>query len=423
VAQKPGPDIEKLIDKLAEVSELGVGYSALTSGSEFLPLASSREVGALVIGAPDPQKSPALEQLVRHGAAAVPALLKHLDDPRKTRIPPVKGRMWTRFIDRHDYNRRTEKTPAANADEGTPEKPASQCDPGPAEAPEQNPPGKPMITLEGENHHLTVGDLCYVTLGQIVNRQFDASRYQPSAGLLVASPTRSKRLCESVRAVFKDFTREKHRQLLRSDFESPDHEDRRVGAYRRLAFYYPSEVDPLVLKQLAVPTHDVLAISDFLWEKLYRQKSMEKQRALFKQFVAKHGKPSSDGILIYLFRELTTQEAAEEGRLDWPSEEKRDPRSLLVLLYGYPRKVRSSDQPYPDTWDDGQRIRFVGALVHDKSQKVDAAVFELLRNCGGDAYGAYLAEACLTRLKGRFSDEKLRPYVPKQKPHPGGSDF
>jgi hypothetical protein len=106
----PSKEVKKLIDELAEVSELGVGYSTLSSGVQFLPQADSEEIGALVLGSPPPRKSPALEKLVRQGAGAVPTLLEHLDDKRMTRIPPIKGMMWMWFIDHHDCNRRILKT-------------------------------------------------------------------------------------------------------------------------------------------------------------------------------------------------------------------------------------------------------------------------------------------------------------------------
>ena len=44
------------------------------------------------------------------------------------------------------------------------------------------------------------------------------------------------------------------------DFTKADNENRRIGAYLRLAFYYPAEVETLVLKELAKPTYDVFAV-------------------------------------------------------------------------------------------------------------------------------------------------------------------
>ena len=46
---------------------------------------------------------------------------------------------------------------------------------------------------------MKVGDVCYVLIGQIVNRRLLAVRYQPSAGLVVNSPIESPVLVERVR--------------------------------------------------------------------------------------------------------------------------------------------------------------------------------------------------------------------------------
>jgi hypothetical protein len=380
-AAPPAEDVQKLINELANVSAVGVGYSTLSSGWQFLPHADSEELHTLVLGSPSPRKSAVLEKLVRVGARAVPRLLKHLDDDQETRIPPIKGMMWMEFIDRHDVNRRTRKATPTKPDMAKSRKPAP------------------------DKHHLTVGDLSYVALGQIVNRQFTASRYQPTGGLIVASPTHSRRLCEVIRGEFKDFTEEKHKQLLRSDFKSPDYEGRRIGAYRRLAFYYPGEVEKLVLAQLAVPTYDVFAVERFVREKLYRETSVEKQQSLFKEFVSDHGKAASDGILLRLFDDLDLQEANEKGRLHPPLKEKQNPRSLLIELFAYPRKIKSTDRPYVTTWAATERVRFLQALIHDKSTKVDEAVLELLRASGTDKD---LADACIARLNGRGYDEIIR---------------
>ena len=143
-------DVEALVEKLREISRIGYGYSALFSGSEFLPYADSATVHTLVIGSQRPERSKTLEAIVRHGAEAVPVLLKHLDDGRKTRIPPLEG--FPSFADEYDYNRRTRKEPPAGVNRET--------------FGEKAPP----------SHTLTVGDLCFVALGQIVNRNFSATR-------------------------------------------------------------------------------------------------------------------------------------------------------------------------------------------------------------------------------------------------------
>ena len=373
-------DIETLINRLTEVSEIGYGYSAMFSGTQFLPYSDSDELGALVLGSQAPTKSSILEGIVRQGISAVPSLLKHLDDSRKTRIPPMQGMMWMSFADEYDFNRRTRK-----------------------EVPEGV--NRDMLGEIGlSSHTITVGDLCFVALGQILNRSFIATGYQPSGGLGVNSPTYSKRLCSVVRKDWQGITAERHLQLLTQDFVTPDHESRRIGAYRRLAFYYPKSVEALVLKQLEIPTFDVFKVHSFVREKLYATNSEAKRRKLFDKFVKRNGTASSDGILLQLFGHLYPQESDEQGRLHPPLKKKYDARALLVLLYGYPKHVKSTQVPFIDTWAATEKARFIKALVHDGSRKIGDVVREqFLRNAQDD----YLAPACLLCLANRGYDSLL----------------
>ncbi len=376
-----------LIDKLTEISELGYGYSARFSGSQFLPHSDSGEVHTLVLGSHAPTNSSTLDTIVRRGISAVPLLLKHLDDTRKTRIPAVKGMMWVSFADEYDFNRRTRKgkPQGVNRDVFGESQPSS--------------------------HTITVGDLCFVALGQILNRSFSATRYQPTGGLVVNSPTYSKRLCNVVRDDWQDLTEQKHRKLLGRDFLTPDHEGRRIGAYRRLAFYYPDDVESLVLNQLRVPTFDVFKVASFVRGTLYRLKSKVRRNELFQRFVNQNGPAASDGILLELFGDLDMQEADEQGRLSPPLKDKYDARKVLIVLYGYPKDVQSAQVPFVDTWAATEQARFIKALVHDNSKKIDKAVYDVFRKVEDDDY---LALACMNRLIGRGYDDGLKAYCKKR---------
>jgi hypothetical protein len=185
-ARRVAVEPEALINELTKVSELGFGYSAMFSGSQFLPHADADEVQTLVLGSQRPTKSSALEAIVRQGIIAVPALLKHLDDDRKSHIEPVKGMMWMSFADEYDFNRQLTKQSPNGVNRNTlSEKPSEK---------------------QPSAHQITVGDLCYVALGQTLNRNFTATRYQPTGGLLVSSPTHSKRLCAVVREDWQGLT-------------------------------------------------------------------------------------------------------------------------------------------------------------------------------------------------------------------------
>lgn len=380
-------EIESLINKLSEISEIGYGYCEGFTGFQFLPQPDSDQITMVVQGSRSPKRSSTLEKIVKQGIAAVPLLLKHLDDDRETRIPTQKGMMWQRFADEYDFNRRTRKSP----------------------------PDRVNKERFGDNwpspHTITVGDLCFVALGQILNRNFNATRYQPTGGLIVNSPTYSKDLCRAVREDWENLTEIGHRELLTQDFLFPDHEYRRIGAYRRLAFYYPNDVEALVTKQLRIPTFDVFRTGKFVRETLYPQKSNEKRKELFLSFVAQNGSASSDGILRHLFKDLDTQEADEQGRLHPPLKTKQDARDVLILLFVYPKDVKSDQKPFLATWSASEQARFIESLIHDSCKKIDKAVHDIFLMVDEDDY---LALACMKRLIGRGFDHELKAYCSRR---------
>jgi hypothetical protein len=235
----------------------------------------------------------------------------------------------------------------------------------------------------------------------------------PPGGLVVSSPTYSRHLCAVVRADFDGLTEKRHRDLLVQDFLAPDFEERRNGACRRIAFYYPAALEPLVLKQLAVPTFDVFKINDFVRGELYPNTSQEHRRAMFREFLRANGQASSDGILLQLFDDLDTQEADEQHRLSPPLKEKYDARALLVQLYGYTQAVSSTNKPYVTNWDNCALARFIKAIGHYKSRKVDEAVHDIFTRITDDDY---LALACINRLMGKGHDEEIRLYCQRRIP-------
>jgi hypothetical protein len=103
--------------------------------------------------------------------------------------------------------------------------------------------GPRQSTLDDlENHFVgsytvRVGDLCYVIIGQIVNRELHAVRYQPSFCVVVNSPVEHPELAETVRKDWEGLTREEHRQMLIE--ESRGRSWREESALIRLRFYYP----------------------------------------------------------------------------------------------------------------------------------------------------------------------------------------
>lgn len=372
--------LTKLIDRLAEIEEPGFGYSVTFSGTDFLPYEGSGEIHTLVLGAGQRAESQSLRAIVETGVAAIPALIKHIGDARKTKMKPVSGMMWMDFPDEYDFNRRTRKNrpKGVNRDEFL------------------------KRSDHPTSHTLTVGDLCFVALGQIVNRHFSAMRYQPTGGLMVNSPTYSQKLKSVVIEDWTGLTKDAHRALLIDDFANPDYEGRRIGAYLRLAFYYPDALEPLVLGELAKPTFDVFAVEKFCRQTLYKVADAGERRKEFDRFVEGHGAAFSAGIREQLFNDL------EHGHGTVP-------RDLLVQLYGIPDKVTEADRPVREFQSQAELSRLIRSLTHDESRKIGNAVQSLFLENPDDVY---FSSACLHCLANRgfspFLIEQLAKVHPEE---------
>ena len=375
-------ELNKLIDDLVKVAEPGVGYSGLFSGSTFLPYADSEELGTFVFGGTYRSESDVLRRIVAKGAEAVPTLVKHLSDDRKIALEPLSGMMWMDFRDEYDFNARTRATRPRDVNRDM------------FGAGEKHP----------DSHAVTVGDLCFVAIGQIVNRNFSATRYQPTGGLIVNSPTYSTRLRAVLVEEWTDFTAEKHRRLLIQDFEKADHEERRIGAYWRLSFYYPEVVETLVLEALKQPVLGVGKIDEFCLNTLYPAKPEDRKR-LYDEFIRANGEHYSTGVINQLFDDLEKLEAHEEQRLFPPlTAFSTQPRELLIQLFGKPESVKSSDCPPVTVMSESERARLIGSLTHDQSKRIGEVVKQVFLQHTEDNY---LAPACLKCLANRGDDEFL----------------
>ena len=319
--------------------------------------------------------------------------MAHMDDKRPTKLKPVSGMMWMEWSDEYDYNRRARKIP---------------------------PEGVNRKSTGGENHpeehQVTVGDLCFVALGQIVNRSFNATRYQASGGLIVSSPTYSKRLLNNITADYAGMTKERHRELLIEDFKQPDQEYRRSGAAMRLGFYYPEILDPLVIAQLKAPVFDSIVSQNFTRDILYAESSTPKRRVLLEAHVAKYGPGAKDGVLWQAFEDLHRQEREEGDRRTPSPDRKYDARNILIQLFGYEAGVKSTQIPYLESLSIYELARFVEVLGSASSVKINDAVCQLF---SGITHDDYLAMACMSVLAGKGHNAKLIAYCQNRIPKGG----
>jgi ankyrin repeat protein len=336
-----------------------------------------------------------MRKIVSRGAAAIPDLVAHLNDKRATKIKieydSAFGGMW--FAEEYDYNRRTrtEKSQGINKDPFDEDR------------------------KRETKHTVTVGDLCFVALGQIVNRNFNAVRYQPTAIIIINSPTSSESLRNAIKKEWGELTPAKHKTSLISDFKEPDFEDRRTDAALRIGYYYPQELEPLVLAQLAEPLFDGFKVEELVREKLYPANDAQERKALLAKFIAENGEQSRAGIVEYLFDDLDMQEADEQGSLSPPLKKRYKARECLIELFGRPMEVTAKDKPVLVLTDETTQARFIDAIALFPP-KIDAAVRKILHSTEDD----YLATACVRYLVGRGADADIRRYVEQRLPTAGG---
>jgi hypothetical protein len=375
--------IARLIDQLPHIGQGDVGYTPAMTGTSFLPLGKS-EFQMGLLGAGTGSASTAMRELVKHGAAAVPFLIAHLDDKRPTKITMKHEGLFggLRFRDEYDWNSRTEKQAPA----GVNRDPFFER-------------GHPT------SHTVTVGDLCYVALGQIVNREFNAVRYQPTAIIVINSPTYSEALQKTIKKEWGKLTPASHRASLVRDFLKPDTAYRSNGAALRLGYYYPDALEPLALKQFAKPCYDSGTISEFVLDKLFKAGSREERKALLDAFVKRNGKVGRDGVLVQLFGAL--YQHPKIARLRGPTVEESKARECLVELFGYGKGVRFSDQPDVPAAAYAEQAYIIEAIAWFPTARLDQVMLRMLRSTPDN----HLAIACAKYLVGRGVDAEIQKFV------------
>jgi hypothetical protein len=250
----------------------------------------------------------ARDELVRRGAAALPDLLKHLDDTRKTKaiISPMSGRIiYTLNLDRNARTSRVKPgTMRVNSrraqDHGVKDNGALGRIFG----------GFGGAT-GGGSYNVAVGDLCFEAIGQIVNRSYTASGYRPSGIILVNSPVMSDDLCKAVRDEWSGFTAVQHRASLVADVETPDYPGRAQEGIKTLLRYYPAAVRAPFRERLSMPVYDSREISEFV-EKQLNSADQATRKHLADEAIAARGPAFRDGLLWYLFYNQQTRPPARE---------------------------------------------------------------------------------------------------------------
>lgn len=215
---------DDLIELLLEIDQQTFGLHGTAFQSTFLAEDKPMKLSGGVFGSQAPKEYPQMRELVRRGVEALPALLAHLSDARPTRLLIGTGDfrfMFKQFATEYDSRTRTKQ------DQMTLE-----------------------ITLDGSNnidlpYTVTLGDVCYALVGQIVGRKLLPVRYQPTGGLIVNSPVHSPILAERTRRDWRGITADELKEVWIQDLRRNNHVWMTGPAIQRLRFYFPATFEEL----------------------------------------------------------------------------------------------------------------------------------------------------------------------------------
>ena len=226
--------IQNLIRQLQQAREMDMGFVNLIHRFAFAPLSALGAASVHLQAAPDQKAFEPFTELVRLGPRALPALLEALDSATPTRLQ-ITAAMWMQYRRELPHNRGNEREQQILATL-------------PPLDDSQSLSGRPNATPP---YVLTVGDVCFAAIGQIVGRRYMPVRYQPTAGYVINSPTHDPVLSQAVRALWSNSDPTRYLwDSLRRDYASR-RTDFQSAATTRLLFYFPKQTVPLVAQRLS----------------------------------------------------------------------------------------------------------------------------------------------------------------------------
>jgi hypothetical protein len=257
--------------------------------------------------------------------------------------------------------------------------------------------------------------LCYVAIGQIVNRQLNAVRYQPSACLVINSPVETPSLAEAVRKDWSGLTPEAHRLSLTQDALDP-WPYAAPAALKRLCFYYAQAGDTLARKLLARRLYAPNSVRDFVIKRLVKERDPLKWDALIEEYKKEEGPAAVDALPLWIhsinwagFLETEKEVLAAKDMAT----------QILAKRFSYYNPL---EPPFIDAMEPKQAADLVRGLCCIRTAVIDKAVHELFHKA--TAFKAKREEdrilcdelvmACMSRLSGKGLDDEFRAFCKKR---------
>ena len=257
-ADRSRADIEKLIDKLVETSWKH-SYSPYGKFDvDEIPKMSQSDL--------------AERALLLLGPKALPALLDHVTDARKTKTT-ISTEYSSVYFGR--YRPRYEWNPLSPIDNDHPRY-------------ERNAPS---------SYTLCVGDICYSLIGNIVNRPLIP--VSKNKLLMIMSPVENPALAKAVRSDWSDLSEEAYQEHLKNDICNG--QDRWSGkALELLVTFYPKEAETFSIKLLNRPIDEQSNIGEFVDGRLLKSNNPNEWKLMLHDFSVRNSVLETSMIPYYL---------------------------------------------------------------------------------------------------------------------------
>lgn len=241
------------------IRELAETDAPMTNVSGFLPVRVTEEYQGGIVGAGPVERSDPLTKLVELGPRVLPLLLKALENATPTKLTIKHGGLAEGMIGGMHFAREMRGNPLSRIESEVL-----------GEQVQFVWGGGGWQEDAGDSYTLTVGDFCFVAIGQIVGRSYEALRYQPTMVYVLNSPTRDPTLLEQTRNIWsgeKPMNRVLESLLMDYSTRATSHflkrESKFYGTWAgalassfqctaatRLMYYFPEHAGPLISRRL-----------------------------------------------------------------------------------------------------------------------------------------------------------------------------
>ena len=233
-------EIRQMIRSLASINDDQENWTYFLQNHAFRPLDETCESETVVTSSPFARSSLEFKRLIELGPDALPFLLESLDDKSPTTFviknPGFCTVAYVHHIGGNPVNRsESHRIESRHHDETT---------------------GDELTN----SHTVTIGDICFVIIGQIVGRDYRIMNNLPQCYIQIASPTTSERIRRQVREIWSsDHSSQKLIDSLLLDLATEiahyekDYQGKsswQCAAAERLLYYFPQESAGLIADRL-----------------------------------------------------------------------------------------------------------------------------------------------------------------------------